>query len=429
MSNLGKILLADASKVIRVSLARQLAEHFDVREESSGESAWQSLVLDHSIVAVVSGLNLNRLDGLGLVERLRESKLSRLKQLPFFLLVPDSFTDVERARARSCGVNEFISRDSVTDSLENVVAALLERLGGAKAGRDDGPDETLVAAPIEEIEEGLDQVGVRTDVAVSDILGQMGGMAGLDAVDASGKMLGESEFGAEDVVLAQEMLEERLGQLLHAAPDGWGVGVLAFTLDGYDDLVQKYGPELAARTVQKFSFLLARKIRSEDSIGQLAQGKVMIIAPATTRAICTGFANRICKAMTSAQISVRGQRIDLTVSVGIAVAPEDGLEISVQELLALADQRLDMARRTGGNRVVAEATKIDLEAVSNDAFVAQLKELMATVDPTLLNPCLGQIGLQLMPLLKQMEASFRFGLPLEEINKRLWDRARAERML
>ncbi|WP_412480423.1 diguanylate cyclase domain-containing protein [Azonexus sp. IMCC34839] len=423
MSNLGKVLLADASKVIRVSLARELSGHFEVREESSGESAWQSLVLDHSIVAVVSGINLNRLDGLALVERLRESKLPRLNRLPFFLVVPDSFSDEERAKARSCGVNEFISRDSASASLESIVAALVERLSGVRHEGTD-VDQTLVSTLVEESEETPEDVGVRTDVGISDIMGQMGGMAGLEADE--GKSGGDSE-GTEDVVLAREMLEERLGQLLTAAPDGWGVGVLAFSLDGYDDLVRKYGIDLATRTVQKFSFLLARKIRSEDSIGQLAQGKVMIVAPATTRAICTGFANRICKAMTSAQISVRGQQVDLTVSVGIAVAPEDGVEISVQELLDLAESRLAVAKRTGGNRVVADSNAVAAQ-VSNDEFLAKLKELLGTTDPAQLSGCIGQVGLQLMPLLKQMDASFRLGLPLDDMNKRLWDRARAERM-
>ena len=300
---------------------------------------------------------------------------------------------------------------------------MVERLSGVRHEGTD-VDQTLVSTLVEESEETPEDVGVRTDVGISDIMGQMGGMAGLEADE--GKSGGDSE-GTEDVVLAREMLEERLGQLLTAAPDGWGVGVLAFSLDGYDDLVRKYGVDLATRTVQKFSFLLARKIRSEDSIGQLAQGKVMIVAPATTRAICTGFANRICKAMTSAQISVRGQQVDLTVSVGIAVAPEDGVEISVQELLDLAESRLVVAKRTGGNRVVADSNAVAAQ-VSNDEFLAKLKELLGTTDPAQLSGCIGQVGLQLMPLLKQMDASFRLGLPLDDMNKRLWDRARAERM-
>jgi CheY-like chemotaxis protein len=96
-----KVLVADASKVVRASLAKQLAEHFDVREEASGESAWQTLVLDSAIAGVVSGVNLNRLDGLGLLERVRDSKLARIRSLPFFLVVSSSFGESDRHLARS----------------------------------------------------------------------------------------------------------------------------------------------------------------------------------------------------------------------------------------------------------------------------------------------------------------------------------------
>ena len=91
MTNKRKVLVADASKVVRASLTKQLAEHFEVREEASGESAWQTLVLDSAIVAVVSGLSLTRLDGLGHVEHNRASKKTRLKNVPFFLVVSSYF--------------------------------------------------------------------------------------------------------------------------------------------------------------------------------------------------------------------------------------------------------------------------------------------------------------------------------------------------
>ena len=59
----------------------------------------------------------------------------------------------------------------------------------------------------------------------------------------------------------------------------------------------------------------------------------------------------------------------------------------------------------------------------------QFKELLATIDPAAMTPCLGTIGMQLMPLLRELDKNFRFGLPIEEMHKRLWDRARAERMV
>ena len=45
-------------------------------------------MLDSAIAVVVSGVNLNRLDGLGLLERVRDSKLARIRSLPFFWWFP-----------------------------------------------------------------------------------------------------------------------------------------------------------------------------------------------------------------------------------------------------------------------------------------------------------------------------------------------------
>lgn len=421
-----KVLVADASKVVRASLAKQLAEHFEVREEASGESAWQTLVLDSAIVGVVCGMSLTRLDGLGLLERVRASKLGRLKSLPFFLVVSNSFGESERILARNRGATDFVSKDSSSISMDNVVSILRARGHEAHAEPDDTADiPVLVAASVEQESE---DVGVQTDVGVTDILGRLGGLQGLESsVEAEGEDTDDA-LGSESPVCAQEKLDESLAKCLPEAREGKGVGVLAFGLDSYDALVDRYGIELVARTVQKFSFMIARKIRPEDVISQLPGGRVVIIAPATTSAICAAFANRICKAMSTAQIAVRGQRIDLTVSVGIAVVPEDGVLLSGEELLNLAYGRLGDAQRAGGNQVMDKASYQSSGLGSCETFVPQLKELLASTDPSVLRPCLGTVGLQLMPILREIERTLRLGLPVDEINKRLWDRARTERM-
>jgi hypothetical protein len=133
--------------------------------------------------------------------------------------------------------------------------------------------------------------------------------------------------------------------------------------------------------------------------------------------------------MAAAQISVRSQRLDLTVSAGVAVMPDDGIDLTGPALLQMAHDRLAAARKAGGNRVTARQEYRGSGLGNCETFVPQLKELLTTTDPAVLRPCLGTIGMELMPLLRELEKSFRFGLPIDEMNKRLWDRARAERMV
>ncbi|MCG2577346.1 diguanylate cyclase [Dechloromonas sp. XY25] len=427
-----KVLVADASKVVRASLAKQLAEYFDVREEASGESAWQTLVLDSAIVGVVSGMNLTRLDGLGLLERLRASKLSRLKSLPFFLVVSNSFGETERMHARNLGVTDFVAKDSSNASMESLIGLLQTRVDDLFGTHDEAldPDATLVDAVMEPLadEPEEEDLGTHTDVGVSDILGKLKDMQGLERFESAPPDDEEDALDNANPVYAQEKLDECLARALPSATKGKGVGILAFGVDKHDELVARYGAELVARTVEKFSFMVARKIRPEDVISQLPGGRVVIVAPDTNSTACASFANRICKAMATAQIAVRGQRIDLTVSAGISVLPEDGATLARQELLNLAYDRLREAQRDGGNQVAAKADYRGAGRGSCDVFVPRLKDLMASTDPAVLRPCLGTVGLQLMPLLRELERTLRLGMPIDNMNKRLWDRARTERM-
>lgn len=112
MTKLEKVLVVDASRVARASLARSLRTSYEVYEESNAESAWQSLVLDSSIVAVVSGVPITTLDGAGLIERIRGSKLSRLNQMPFFLLVSENIPETLRVYAVDIGVSGFVPKES-----------------------------------------------------------------------------------------------------------------------------------------------------------------------------------------------------------------------------------------------------------------------------------------------------------------------------
>lgn len=416
MTNKRKILIVDASRVVRASLAKQLAERFEVRDEDNDESAWQTMVLDSAIAAVVSGLTVARDDGRGLLERLRDSKLPRLKEVPFLLMVSSSFSDAERQEARKLGVTEFIVKGSSSPSIAGIVADQMAWREDAAEGRE--------PAHAPQPDEVFGEFGGESDIGISNIMGQV---AGLES--SEGEASGEDDYRGGDTVLAQEMLEEYLAKSLPEAREGRNVGVLAFGLDGYGELLVRYGPELAFSSAQRFCFLLSRKIRPDDFIGQLADGRVVIVTRSSSALLCAGFAQRICKAMAGANISVEGHRIHLTVSVGVAVAPDDGIDLSELALLDMAYERLEAAGNAGGNRVVVTSVRPDSGLADCESFVLQLKALLATIDPSALRPCLGTVGMQLMPILRELDRNFDFGLPIDDINRRLWDRARAERMM
>ena len=113
MADLPRVLVVDDSRLVRASLVQHIRASYDVREEGDGEAAWQALVLDQSIRAVVSDLQMPKMNGYQLLERLRTSRLHRLQQMPF-ILVSGEETEEERARARSAGASDFITKGSGT---------------------------------------------------------------------------------------------------------------------------------------------------------------------------------------------------------------------------------------------------------------------------------------------------------------------------
>lgn len=84
-----RILVLDASKVVRATLGKHLKEDFEVIEEANGESAWQLLMLDLRIQAVVSGIHPVKLEAHDLLGTPKASSIKRLREIPLLLIVSD----------------------------------------------------------------------------------------------------------------------------------------------------------------------------------------------------------------------------------------------------------------------------------------------------------------------------------------------------
>ena len=423
MTKQQKVLVVDASKLVRISLAKCLKGHFEVVEDADGESAWQTLVLDNSVIAVIAASNLAVLDGIGLVERMRDSRLCRLNRMPFFMLVSDSFSGAERQDARAHGVSGFVPKGMDGAEIIAMIRRFAEQLplmpGQAANQSGNAPVELAFNAE-------------RSLIGASDIMGQVGQLEGMAPASGDGKAAEKpSEKKGEHArkvreFLGREDLSARLRDVLAANPSG-PLGLLVFGLDGYADLVERHGKELAERITQKIGKMLAAKIKREDSIAYPAPGRVAILAPDTDSAACAKFAQRVSKALAAAQISLRGQPLGMTLSVGIAVLPEDAGAMQGLDLLALAASRLEAAQRAGGNRIQAGGVVNSVTATATpQEFLARLHGVMESAGSDVLANCLAHAGLQILPLLVRIEHAWSLGLPLDELESRLIEQAQKE---
>ena len=366
MADLPHILIVDDSRVVRISLIKHLKEHFEIREEGDGEAAWQTLVVDHSIKAVISDLQMPKLNGYELLERVRTSKLRRLQQMPF-ILVSGAETEEERERAVAMGVSDFVTKGAGS-------AELLARL--------------------------------------KHLLNLSTAQESLEA-DRE-RLVQDSVTG----LYTRKYLELQAAQALsHAARHGSDVSVMVLGFDGFEGMCQRFGVEVAEQICNRFAKMLAGKVRHEDSLGHYGMGQFAIVSPGTAPAFCATFAERVREAVEMAKLAVRGETVALTVSIGLASMPNDKVP-SAGALLDLAGERMQKAVAEGGNRTEAGGVSPATRPIS----LNQALEFLGAgrVEPVV--PHLPALLERLLPMLRLMDKELGLALPMAEIERRLSER-------
>lgn len=123
VAQLPRVLIVDDSRMVRASLVKQIRDKFDVREEADGEAGWQSLLLDPTIEVVISDIGMPRLDGFGLLSRIRGSRLSRVNSLPVLIISGEDENDA-RMKAQALGATDFITKGTPKVELVARIEAL-----------------------------------------------------------------------------------------------------------------------------------------------------------------------------------------------------------------------------------------------------------------------------------------------------------------
>jgi CheY-like chemotaxis protein len=118
------VLLVDDSRFVRASMVRSLANRFDLEQADGGESAWERILLDDRISAVLSDLAMPGVDGFELLRRVRGSLLPRIRDLPFVILsgVDD---DAVRGKAHAMGADRLVIKGEGTLELSGWLEARL----------------------------------------------------------------------------------------------------------------------------------------------------------------------------------------------------------------------------------------------------------------------------------------------------------------
>ncbi|MCP5268229.1 MAG: diguanylate cyclase [Zoogloeaceae bacterium] len=386
-----RVLIIDHSKVVRSALAKHLHGHYDVREEQDGESAWQTLVLDPTIIAVVAGAHLARLNGYELLTRLRSSKIRRICDIPFLLVVSGSESEEDRQLAKERGVTDFITRSMKRQEVIDSIG----RLGNWD------PTLSLTNANIAEL-----------------------GSAPAEIAATAPRQTVQKTTALPPGVLSDDAIAAYLDScLLEAQSQQKQISVLRFGLDDHAELTERFGNEVTQTIAARVARVLKDKIGQGDHIGCENSSRFVIVSVDSSHASCTAFARRVCRGLANSQVTIAGEICNLKVSAGIVSTTPDE-DTTADALISLAEERLGKALRKGGCRVVSD--DIDPGAHLDAQYFTDLAGYFCPQTATLK---LGSAGLHLIPLLKMLDQEFNFGLPLSELERRLEARAKEEQAI
>ncbi len=312
-----RVLIADDSRIVRATLIKHIEGMFAFREALDGEQAWEALLIDPSIRVVITDLTMPKLDGYGLLRRIRNSKISRIRNLPV-VVVSGSDEQAERDRARAAGATDLITKGIGTAQLLSQLDVL-----------------SKLVSTQQEFERGLEAL-VRTTEAGAD--SHLSSVATLKA---------QAEVQLETAV--------RLGKnfvLLNIC-----IGLRHGEFEGRT-------LALPAGVVNAIGKMLQRTVRQTDMIAKTGDAEFTLATGSIDFDSTRNFAQRICRTIASAN-PVNDEHMRFIASCGLVSSSEFSAETSspsrrLETLREVAHQRALLGLGQGVYGVVGSEEELRL---------------------------------------------------------------------
>jgi diguanylate cyclase (GGDEF)-like protein len=137
---------------------------------------------------------------------------------------------------------------------------------------------------------------------------------------------------------------------------GGVLSVLAFDVDRFKTVNDRFGHAVGDRVLQAVAQALHAALREVDVIGRTGGEEFVVVAPATRGIEVRAMAERLRAAAAAASVLVGDDaEVRVTLSCGVATSDDGAAPVGVEALLARADVALYRAKALGRDRTEAAA--------------------------------------------------------------------------
>ncbi|MEZ6143382.1 MAG: diguanylate cyclase [Zavarzinella sp.] len=325
------ILFVDDEPALRQLALALLKSDYVVHVAATGEEA-QMVVARHSIDIVMTDQQLPVIQGIPLLEWVREHSPRSVR-----VLMTGQYSLDEAVDAINNGVcQRFLFKPWKPEQLVNLVrnaarTFLLEQSHEnllTELRRLNLDLEERVAERTRELAHTLNQLEQRNNMlrtmALTDALT---GLPNRRAIDRLAKT-----------------------ELLRRARTPKPFSLMLVDADHFKDINTIYLHDGGDHVLHWLSSTLASAVRAIDTVGRVGGEEFMIVAPETDFQGAYVLAERIRETVEQSSTMYKSHEIQITVSIGVAVAPEDVLP-PYEQIRHQAGQALSMAKNNGRNRV------------------------------------------------------------------------------
>jgi two-component system, cell cycle response regulator len=362
-----RVLIVDDSKIVRTTIARLIRTTFDVREEPDGEAGWAALESDPAIVVVISDLHMPKLDGFGLIERIRGAPNARIRDMPV-IMISGNEDDATKKKARSAGANDFITKS--TDGTE--ILSRIDNLLRLVQTKQD----------LDESREALASTVIRDPLT--------------------------------GTFTPQYLTTEGAKLFSVARRHGTALSAIAFRIESHAENTQKVGKDVAGQLLSRVAKQVMGTLRAEDSMGRVGEASFVILLPSTAAQQAAAFAKRLRDQLEAARINFREHVLRMRTSVSISSLGHDSAA-SIEELMKAAIQRLDRAAQQGAPSLPGQMEAAPAKPQPLPPEIESAVQAFEYANPERLGEASAEVLRRLLPLLHAVCRRLQIDLPVDKI--------------
>ena len=318
-----RILLIDDSKVMRKSALKMLGAEFDVVVAEDGEQGWGMIQDDNRIQVVFTDLNMPKMNGYQLLERVRTAQDEGIRNLPVIVVTGAENDDEAKEKALEQGATDFITKPFNSTDLKARAHAHASYQRTTKVLQ-----ETATIDPLT-------------------------GLAN-----------------------QRSFIEQFEKDLSFISRHGQSIAVMVLEVDGFKELFLKIGRKGADSLVQQIAKVVLKNVRREDCVARIGLARFAVSLPTAGAEGATRLAERICQSVAGFKAKLRGETLAISASVGLFV-PEQVTGREAEALLAQAEGCLQQAVEAGGNQVKALAESVAAAVPETQSKPVSLEQMLA----------------------------------------------------